>query len=493
LLPLSRAIQLDVLPLRLLRQGESSRLLIAVPPCFGVEKHTHLSFAVGCEIEATQCSTETIGAARVRAYRGSLEDVSEALCSAEDSLLSSLSVASEVSEALECIVFRASLLSASDIHFQPMSKATQIRFRVANILEDGLSLTPELSSAIARRVRVLSNAPQTSLGEPFEGGFRIRAYKEDLRLRVSILPTQNGNKVVLRLLDTGTLSTASGTRERFLKLGMTSRQGALFSASIASDRGLLLVSGPTGSGKSTLLATALQVLNRPTRNIITLEDPVERVISGISQIEIDSEKALDYSALLPLILRQDPDVVMLGEIRDKKTALTACEASLVGTLVLSSIHAPSALQCIVRLLQLGIPADILSSGLRLVSSQRLLGVLCAHCKMQQKADSRIRQLFRLEQGAKIFRKGECEMCAGRGVVGLVSVFEMIPFTESLQHKLLGRSLNAHSMYRIIREMLIKDRHCSMGESIRNVLIAGDISPETALVALGIQPDVIGYK
>ncbi len=490
LLSYEQAQSLNVLPLRIRSSG---RLLVALPATAGMELERSLKFATACELELESRSSECLAAARLRAYRGSSECLADLLAQASVAPSAELGNFS-IPLLLEGIILRASLLAASDIHFQPLRSSTQLRFRLGGILDQNcaLSIPPEVATALSRRIRVLCRLPSSAPEEVSEGSFELCFDAARIRLRVSILPTHGGEKIVIRLLEAGFSLEKTRNGTVFTQLGMSKQQSLLFTAGIAGDRGLVVASGPTGSGKSTLLAAALELLNTPTKNVVTLEDPVERVIEGVSQIEVHSATGANFADLLPKLLRQDPDVLMIGEIREPATARTACEASLTGTLVLTTVHASSALQCITRLLQLGISAEVLCSSLRLVSSQRLLALLCPHCKQARDVDPYFAKLLRLPLGTRVYYKAGCELCEQRGVLGRISVFEIITFSEALQHELLSGVLNSAALYQRLYKRVYTEGHGSIADGIRSALLGGKISPQTALEALGIRPDIVGY-
>lgn len=484
LLSFELAERFNVLPLRQLHCG---RLLLATPLEATAALGREIGFAVGLPLEFEAYDGEWIAAARLRAYRGSLEFLEALLTEAGENQAANLNVPS----LLEAIILRASLLAASDIHFQPLRGRSQIRFRLAGLLEDcPLTLRPQTTEALSRRLRVLCELPNGAIGEVAEGGFELRFKNAFLRLRVSLLPTQSGEKIVIRLLES-IHGSARRCRNPFLQLGMSKQQSLLFTAGIAGDRGLILASGPTGSGKSTLLSTALAQLSTPQRNVITLEDPVERIIEGASQVELRGSANSTFAEVLPKLLRQDPDVLMISEIRDKQTARTACEAALTASLVLSTVHASSALQCITRLLQLGIEASVLCSSLRLLSSQRLLPLLCSHCKRAQELDAYLSRILRISSKEKVFEAVGCSRCEQRGTLGRISVFEMIPIGDSLQQELLSGPLTSRTLYSRLREKLYAEGQGSIADAVRGLFLEGRIGAKAALEALGIRADVLG--
>ena len=320
---------------------------------------------------------------------------------------------------------------ASDIHIEPQESDLRIRFRIDGDLVDMFSIPKKNQSAIIARLKILSNLDITEIRLPQDGRFRISFSHKEVDFRVSALPTGFGQKLVLRILDKSALSLGLGS------LGFSSDALALFKEAIAKPYGMILVTGPTGSGKSTTLYSVLNQLNTPERNIVTVEDPVEYQIGVITQLQVKSEIGLDFASGLRSILRQSPDVILIGEIRDAETADIAIKAALTGQLVMSTLHTNSAAQAITRLVDMGLEPFLVASSLIMSSAQRLIRRICSHCKEPSKPDAALLKSLNLSSEIKFYRGKGCEFCNNTGFYGRSGLLEILMIDD------------------IIREMIVK--------------------------------------
>ncbi len=319
--------------------------------------------------------------------------------------------------------------SASDIHFERYEDNYRIRFRQHGVLYPITSPPLKLANYIIARIKVMSDLDITEHRVPQDGRFKlIISRKRSVDFRVSICPTLFGEKIVLRILDTGQ------TLQELNKLGMDPIQKEHFENSLQRSQGLILVTGPTGSGKTVSLYSALHYLNSPDINISTVEDPVEIPIHGINQVHVNIKTGLTFSAALRSFLRQDPDVIMVGEIRDLETAEIAIKASQTGHLVLSTLHTNSAPETVTRLMNMGIEPYNLASSLTIVIAQRLVRVLCESCKkaVAMPNDILLKEGFKEEDLGKftLYESVGCDHCI-HGFKGRVGIFEVLPITEEM--------------------------------------------------------------
>lgn len=308
---------------------------------------------------------------------------------------------------------------ASDIHFEPYDNHYRIRYRLDGFLKEVNSPLPEIHAQISARLKIMANLDISERRLPQDGRFQIKLPQFDaLDFRVSTCPVNAGEKVVLRLLD---------SRQAFClnQLGMTAHQETLFLMALSKPQGLILVTGPTGCGKTRTLYAALNHLNTKEVNIVTAEDPIEMKLPGINQVNINPKTGLTFARVLRAFLRQDPDIIMVGEIRDQETAEMAIKAAETGHLVLSTLHTNSAEETLKRLLSLGIPAFALNSALSLLIAQRLVRTLCPHCKIPDKLS---------EDGCQIYRASSCPAC-NQGYLGRLGLFECLPISQHLEHDL----------------------------------------------------------
>jgi general secretion pathway protein E len=347
--------------------------------------------------------------------------------------LRDLASGAPVVRAVNDMLEKAVELRASDIHIEPFRAGLTVRMRVDGLLRNVPVPANVLPQAIISRVKILAGLNIAERRLPQDGAARAQVARSELDLRVAIMPTQYGESAVIRLLpkETGLLAIE--------KLGFSRADEAKLRGLLTLPHGMIVVTGPTGSGKTTTLATVLSVLNEPTRKILTIEDPVEYELQGINQSQAKPAIGLTFATALRAFVRQDPDVIMVGEIRDSETAQIAIHAALTGHLVLTTLHTETAAAAVPRLLDLGVEGFLLKSTLRAVIAQRLVRQLCDRCKTQRKlseadfaADPRYSAVG-LKIGETIFEPGKCERCGGTGYRGRVGVFEVLQVTEDVRH------------------------------------------------------------
>ena len=328
---------------------------------------------------------------------------------------------------------------ASDIHIEPQEKSLRIRFRVDGNLKQEASLPAELSQPVVSRVKVVSSLKIDETRIPQDGRFRAKIFDKDIDFRVSTFPTPLGEKVAIRVLDPST-----GLKS-FDNLQFLYRNLEIVKAGLAKPFGMILLTGPTGSGKTTTLYAFLQTLNSESVNIVSLEDPVEYFVPGVNQSQVRPEIGYNFASGLREILRQDPDVVMVGEIRDSETAGLAVQAALTGHIVLSTLHTNNAAGVIPRLIDMKVEPFLLPVSLNLMISQRLVGLLCDNCKVQEPAAKNIQDVIRktlqelpeeirakYKEPYQIYHAKGCEVCKGRGILGREAIFEVFQMTSALE-------------------------------------------------------------
>ncbi|WP_282876336.1 type II secretion system ATPase GspE [Pseudomonas peli] len=318
--------------------------------------------------------------------------------------------------------------NASDIHLETFEKRLVVRFRVDGILREVLEPKRELAALLVSRIKVMARLDIAEKRIPQDGRISLKVGGREVDVRVSTLPSANGERVVLRLLD------KQAGRLNLQHLGMSTRDRDLMETTVRKPHGILLVTGPTGSGKTTTLYASLVSLNDRTRNILTVEDPIEYHLEGIGQTQVNSKVDMTFARGLRAILRQDPDVVMVGEIRDKETAEIAVQASLTGHLVLSTLHTNSAIGAITRLVDMGIEPFLLSSSLLGVLAQRLVRVLCPHCKEAYQADEAECKLLGVPfaHPPTLYHARGCAECHQQGYRGRTGIYELVVFDDHLR-------------------------------------------------------------
>ncbi len=326
---------------------------------------------------------------------------------------------------------------ASDIHIEPFEKIVRLRYRVDGVLLDATPPPKNLQVALISRLKVMSNLNIAERRLPQDGRMRMKVGGKEIDLRVSFLPTVHGEKCVLRVLDKANLSTSMD------KLGMDPDTFTRFRAAVDAPHGLLLVTGPTGSGKTTTLYSALSELNSPDYNIVTVEDPVEFQLPGINQVPVNKDIGLTFANALRSILRQDPDIVMIGEIRDEETAEIAVEAALTGHQVLSTMHCNDAAGAIARLDDMGIAPFLISSSVILSCAQRLMRRVCSVCKEPVVYPAKMFQDLGIDpalfESVPLHRGRGCERCKNSGYAGRMAIIEAMTVTDEIRRLVITRS------------------------------------------------------
>jgi type IV pilus assembly protein PilB len=326
---------------------------------------------------------------------------------------------------------------ASDVHIEPFEKAMRLRYRVDGALSDATPPPKQMQLALASRFKIMSSLDIAERRLPQDGRMRIRVGGKDYDLRVSVMPTVHGEKIVLRLLDKSNLSASID------KLGLDPDTFQQFKLAVDAPHGLILVTGPTGSGKTTTLYSALNELNNPVYNIITVEDPVEFQVPGINQVAVKKEIGLSFANALRSILRQDPDIIMIGEIRDTETAEIAVEAALTGHQVLSTMHCNDAPGAIARLDDMGIAPFLISSSVILACAQRLMRRICSHCKEPVTYPSKMYQDLFIDpsifDGITLYRGRGCDRCKNSGYAGRLAIIEAMTITDELRKLVIARA------------------------------------------------------
>lgn len=320
---------------------------------------------------------------------------------------------------------------ASDIHIEPQEDDLRVRFRIDGDLVDIFTVPKKSQNAIIARLKIISGLDITEIRLPQDGRFRIKSSHKEIDFRVSALPTNFGQKLVLRILDKSSLSLGLDS------LGFSETAIAIFKEAVLRPYGMILVTGPTGSGKSTTLYSVLNQLNTPERNIITIEDPVEYQIEGITQMQVKADIGLDFASGLRSILRQNPDVILIGEIRDEETADIAIKAALTGQLVMTTLHTNNSTQAITRLADMGLEPFLVASSLIMSSAQRLIRRICTHCKEPDKPDEALLKSLKIPPGTQFYRGRGCKFCSNTGFYGRSGLLEILLIDD------------------IIREMVVK--------------------------------------
>jgi general secretion pathway protein E len=342
-----------------------------------------------------------------------------------------------VVELVNKILFEAVKVHASDVHFQPYEDRLVVRMRIDGVLFDAFDLPIDVQDEAISRIKVIGKMNIAEKRLPQDGRSTVQVGDRSIDLRIASLPTSFGERIVVRLLD------KSARVYTLDELGMDRDTLDRFRGLIKLEHGLILVTGPTGSGKSTTLYAALREINSKDRNVVTLEDPIEYQLEGISQTQVSSKKGMTFASGLRSVLRQDPDIIMVGEIRDEETAVMAIQSALTGHLVFSTLHTNDAASAVTRLLDLGIEPYLVSSSLISVMAQRLVRKVCSNCSREVVPSSDVMEQLGIESagtGPRTIRQGMgCETCRHTGYRGRIGIFELLVVDDAVRHQIQGQS------------------------------------------------------
>ena len=343
---------------------------------------------------------------------------------------------SSVPELVDSIIQMALARRASDIHFEPNEHGIAVRFRVDGLLQNVEQVALELRAAVISRIKIMGSMDISEHRLPQDGRFRIRQKHQSVDIRISTMPSLYGEKVVMRLLDLDNAAlplSGTGVGPRLLKE---------LERLIRRPQGVIFVTGPTGSGKTSTLYACLNDIASETINIVTIEDPIEYEMAGVTQIGVNDKVGLTFASCLRSVLRQDPDVILVGEVRDLETARIAMQASLTGHLVFATLHTNDAVGAITRLIDMEIPPYLIASSLTAVLAQRLVRVLCPVCKLAAGPDPDVKRMLQLGDDVTFSRAPGCDFCHGAGAAGRTGIFELITMTPALRHLITSRASEA---------------------------------------------------
>jgi len=376
------------------------------------------------------------------------------------------------------VLGRAALDGASDIHVEPHDDRTRVRYRIDGLLFDLLEIPRQLHLAVVSRIKIISRLDIAERRLPQDGSFSSRIHGQEFDFRVSTLPTLYGEKVVLRLLE----KAAVVERYSIENLGFEAEQLELFLKGIRRPWGMVLMTGPTGSGKSTTLHTALKFIKSPRKNIVTVEDPVEYRQPGIQQVQVKSEIGFDFARSLRSILRQDPDIIMVGEIRDQETAQIAVKAALTGHLVLSTLHTNDAVSTLIRLVNIGVEPFLVASAVNVAAAQRLVRKICKDCKEPYKPSADELALFAPDPGPEVLYRGRgCKHCRNVGYAGRMALYEVFAVDSEVRRMLIDGADGDKIQRYAMGSGMVTLRKCGFRQAARGLTsleevltVAGDV-------------------
>jgi len=470
--------------------GETG-LVVAVSDPLDIDTIDSLGFLLHRELELVCSSLEKIREALIK-YYGTADEAADVI---KEKLGEDVDLGLEIGDAaaiaetdeadapiirmVSMLIIEAHRAGASDIHLEPLDKKFRVRFRIDGVLQEMQAPPKRLQSAILSRLKIMTGS--MSIAEkrlPQDGRIQVKIKKKPIDLRVSTIPTNHGESIVIRILDKESLMLG------LPELGFFSDDQETFERLIQLPDGILLVTGPTGSGKTSTLYACLNYINKPDRKIITVEEPVEYQMTGINQVQVNSEIGMTFPAALRSILRQAPNVIMIGEIRDLETASIATNASLTGHLVFSTLHTNDAPSAIARLIDIGVQPFLVASSLRAIMAQRLVRRLCPHCREPAELTESEMRALRIEPGqmrdAQVMRGKGCDQCRGSGFKGRMGIFEVFVLDDEVRHMINKRS-STLSLRKRARELGMRTLR---EDGIRKVLAGVTTADEVISITLG---------
>jgi type II secretion system protein E len=448
-------------------------LVLAIADPMDFEAFDSLGFLLKRPVEFVCAVPAQIKDKLDRLYPMGLEELDQAVVTAEEEEYTGDDDA-PIIRLVSNLLVEAQNNRASDIHIEPMEKRLRIRYRIDGNLQEMQNPPKKLQGAIISRLKIMTGSMNIAEKRvPQDGRIQVKVGDKTIDLRVSSVPTVHGESIVMRILDKSSLMLG------LPELGFMSDDQASFERLVQMPDGIILVTGPTGSGKTTTLYGCLNYMNRPDRKIITVEEPVEYQMTGINQVQVNSEVGMTFAAALRAMLRQAPNIVMLGEIRDKETAEIAINASLTGHLVLSTLHTNDAPAAVARLVDIGVQPFLVSSAVRGIMAQRLVRKLCANCKVPGELSEYEARVLNLDASqitkATVMRPVGCEKCRGKGFRGRMGIFEIFVADDEIR-QMINRGATTLQLRHRTREMGMRTLR---EDGIRKVL-AGLTTPEEVI-------------
>ncbi|MCL2683871.1 MAG: Flp pilus assembly complex ATPase component TadA [Synergistaceae bacterium] len=488
IIPETVAQRLEIVPLAIL---DSGKIAIAMSDPLNVIATDELRMITNAEFDINVATSSDVRRALMSFYKvqGSLKSAIDEYEAAAEDFATSITAAglaqdvagvsaedAPVVRLVSNILEQAVKDQASDVHIEVYEKVSKVRYRVDGALFEYIEYPASLHPAVISRLKIIAGMDISERRKPQDGRIIVKVLDKRIDLRVNTLPTIYGEKVVMRLLD------QSASKVGLTNLGLFEDDIAVLNRNISAPHGIFLITGPTGSGKSTTLYSLLEILNQSDVNVITVEDPVEYTMAGINQVQVHEKAGLTFTEALRSILRQDPDKIMVGEIRDYPTAELAIRAALTGHLVLSTLHTNDAPSSVVRLLDMGVPSYLISTSLVAVVAQRLLRRLCMRCKVETPLSEQIAYAYGLQPGMPVYEAVGCDECRNTGYKGRVAIVEIMEVNETVKEL-----INANASMPTIRQAAMESgMHLLVQSALRNV-ITGVTSVEEML-ALSVHND-----
>jgi len=472
IIPEAVAQRLEVVPLAVL---DSGKIAIAMSDPLNVIAVDELRMITNTEFDVNVATASDVRRALMNFYKvqGSLKSAIDEFEASSDDFATSITsaglaqdVAGVSAEDAPVVRLVSNILEqavkdmVSDVHIEGYEKVSKVRYRLDGSLFEYMEYPASLHPAVISRLKIVAGMDISERRKPQDGRIIVKVLEKRIDLRVNTLPTIYGEKVVMRLLD------QSASKVGLTNLGLFEDDIAVLNRNIQAPHGIFLVTGPTGSGKSTTLYSLLEILNTPDVNLITVEDPVEYTVAGINQVQVNEKTGLTFTEALRSILRQDPDTIMVGEIRDFPTAELAIRAALTGHLVLSTLHTNDAPSSVIRLLDMGIAPYLISTSMVAVVAQRLLRRLCPMCKAEYALPASIAQAHGLQPGIPVYSPVGCDECRNTGYKGRVAIIEIMEVSERVKEL-----INTNAPVPAIRQAAMEGgMHLLVQSALRNVIL-----------------------
>ena len=485
IIPKKTAKALQILPLSIDLEGHLNVLApsrIKNDPTKIQELNSQMKLSTNLPIKFEFKHDEEISKAIELSYKIKAIKINDTDESKTKIIVRDLSTQAEIPQFLEEIISQAIIQGASDIHLiNNNEEGLLVKFRINGELEKQSfqNLSYRKANEIFRRIKILSDLDPTESVLPQEGSFNMKIHNKNINIRSSLIASKKGSSGFLRLPSNNIEAT-----QHLSSLGLMPYQIKLLENFIHQQSGTLLSVGPTGSGKSHLIYSLLQRLDSNKKNIISIEDPIERDLHGISQLEVNFQKKINFSNLLKATLRHDPDYIYLGEIRDYEVAKSALDYGLTGKGILSTIHARDALEGIIRLISIGVSPYLISLSIRILVGQRLIAKSCSYCQELAAADLKLQSFFKLDPDTKIIHNKGCNRCNYKGSKDRIGIYEILSFDEEFSHELMSlNSKNISSKLNALKEIALITGFQPMIFALRNHLITGQINNNVALTYL----------
>ena len=480
LIPADVAAKFQVLPIA--RRGRVLTVAMANPSnIFAIDD---IKFITGLDVQPAVAGEMAIKKAIDKYYattdslasimEGMEDDIELVADNDDDDISGAEGQHAPVVKLVNTLLAEAVKMGASDIHIEPYEKNLRVRYRVDGVLQEVMEPPVKLRNAIISRLKIMADLDIAERRIPQDGRIKLKVLTKKIDLRVSTLPCIFGEKVVMRILDKGNLNLD------LADFGMERKAIDDIYKAIAQPFGMVLVTGPTGSGKTTTLYSCLSKLNRPETNIMTAEDPVEYNIEGINQVQVRDEVGLTFASALKAFLRQDPNIIMVGEIRDLETGGIATKAALTGHLVLSTLHTNDAPSTINRMIDMGIEPFLVASSTLLIAAQRLVRRICKNCKEEMRLSEEALTDVGLPPGTPVFHGRGCDHCSGTGYAGRQGLYEIMPITSELRELILDRASTTELRRMAVSQGMLTLRQDGLIKVRKGVTTIEEILRETAV-------------